>query len=134
MNSNTAKDILDTLFESTKVNGFVETLHAVFGKNMKVSIPLTKTVCNTPLEMLELGTRADNALRRGRVFSIGELADLLASDDIAKARNIGKKTISEIKTKLLVYTYDQMNTADQKAFLWDLVQKNCDIHPIAIAA
>ena len=36
----------------------------------------------------------------------------------------GKKTVSEIKTKLLVYGYEKLNSDERKSFWCDFVERN----------
>ena len=53
----------------------------------------------TPVEELELSVRSSNCLKNANIRTIGELTKK-TEDDIAKARNFGKKSLAEIKEKL----------------------------------
>ena len=55
---------------------------------------------NTPVEELELSVRSSNCLKNANIRTIGELTRK-TEDDIAKTRNFGKKSLTEIKEKLL---------------------------------
>ena len=55
---------------------------------------------NTPVEELELSVRSSNCLKNANIRTIGELTRK-TEDDIAKTRNFGKKSLAEIKEKLL---------------------------------
>ena len=55
---------------------------------------------NTPVEELELSVRSSNCLKNANIRTIGELTKK-TEDDIAKTRNFGKKSLAEIKEKLL---------------------------------
>ncbi len=57
-------------------------------------------ILNTPVEELELSVRSSNCLKNANIRTIGELTKK-TEDDIAKTRNFGKKSLSEIKEKLL---------------------------------
>lgn len=54
----------------------------------------------TPVEELELSVRSSNCLKNANIRTIGELTRK-TEDDIAKTRNFGKKSLLEIKEKLL---------------------------------
>jgi DNA-directed RNA polymerase subunit alpha len=55
---------------------------------------------DTPVEELELSVRSSNCLKNANIHTIGELTRK-TEDDIAKTRNFGKKSLTEIKEKLL---------------------------------
>ena len=58
-----------------------------------------KEILNTPVEELELSVRSSNCLKNANIKTIGELTKK-TEDDIAKTRNFGKKSLTEIKEKL----------------------------------
>ena len=55
---------------------------------------------NMPVDDLELSVRSSNCLKNATIRTIGELTKK-TEDDIAKTRNFGKKSLAEIKEKLL---------------------------------
>jgi DNA-directed RNA polymerase subunit alpha len=57
-------------------------------------------ILNTPVEELELSVRSSNCLKNANIKTIGELIRK-TEDDIAKTRNFGKKSLQEIKEKLM---------------------------------
>ncbi len=59
-----------------------------------------KQLLSTPVEELELSVRSSNCLKNANIHTIGELTKK-TEDDIAKTRNFGKKSLLEIKDKLL---------------------------------
>ena len=59
-----------------------------------------RTILNTPVEELELSVRSSNCLKNANIKTIGELTRK-TEDDIARTRNFGKKSLQEIKEKLL---------------------------------
>jgi len=59
-----------------------------------------RQLLNTPVEELELSVRSSNCLKNANIRTIGELTRK-SEDDIAKTRNFGKKSLTEIKEKLL---------------------------------
>ena len=58
-----------------------------------------KEILSTPVEELELSVRSSNCLKNANIRTIGELTKK-TEDDIAKTRNFGKKSLTEIKEKL----------------------------------
>lgn len=59
-----------------------------------------REILNTKVEELELSVRSSNCLKNANISTIGELTRK-TEDDIAKTRNFGKKSLTEIKEKLL---------------------------------
>lgn len=59
-----------------------------------------RALLSTPVEELELSVRSSNCLKNAQIRTIGELTKK-TEDDIAKTRNFGKKSLAEIKEKLL---------------------------------
>ena len=53
-----------------------------------------------PIEDLDLGIRSYNCLKRAGINTIGELAEK-TEEDVMKFRNLGKKSLKEIKDKLI---------------------------------
>jgi len=56
-------------------------------------------ILNTPVEELELSVRSSNCLKNANIKTIGDLTRR-TEEEIAKTRNFGKKSLSEIKEKL----------------------------------
>ena len=113
------------LYESINTNGLIETIHAVFGKGIKVSIAFSKSSCETEIDFLDFSVRAMNSLKRAGLFTVGEVVDSIVSDELPKIRNLGKKTDNEIRTRILTFGYDKLTENEKKAFLYDLLERNC---------
>ncbi|MDX9800811.1 MAG: DNA-directed RNA polymerase subunit alpha [Spirochaetia bacterium] len=58
-----------------------------------------RKILDTPVDELELSVRSSNCLKNANIRTIGELTSK-SEDEIAKTRNFGKKSLSEIKEKL----------------------------------
>jgi DNA-directed RNA polymerase subunit alpha len=56
-------------------------------------------ILSTPVEELELSVRSSNCLKNAEIRTIGDLTRK-TEEEIAKTRNFGKKSLSEIKEKL----------------------------------
>ena len=117
---------VNALIQSSEEIGLVLTLNAVFGKTVKVKIPFTKRACEAPIDDIEFSPRANNSMKRGSVFTIGEIIDIINDDDgLKRIRNLGTKTENEIKTRLLVYAYDRLTDNEKKMFFYDVLEENC---------
>jgi DNA-directed RNA polymerase subunit alpha len=58
-----------------------------------------RKILNTPVEELELSVRSSNCLKNANIRTIGDLTKR-TEEEIAKTRNFGKKSLTEIKEKL----------------------------------
>ncbi len=56
-------------------------------------------ILDTSIEELELSVRSSNCLKRAGINTVGELVEK-TEDDLMKVRNLGKKSLQEIKDKL----------------------------------
>lgn len=56
-------------------------------------------IYDTTVEELELSVRSSNCLKRAGINTVGELVSK-SEDDLMKVRNLGKKSLQEIKDKL----------------------------------
>lgn len=72
---------------------------AIRGDDFDENDESIKQILNTPVEELELSVRSSNCLKNANIRTIGELTRK-TEDDIAKTRNFGKKSLTEIKEKL----------------------------------
>ena len=113
-----------TLYECAQVLGVVETLFRICGGNIKVAIPFLGDITDEPIEALELSVRAYNCLMRAGIRTVGDAIDLANENSIAQMRNAGKKTVSEIKTRLLVLGYEMLDENGKIAFFERLLKDN----------
>ena len=113
------------LYESAKVNGFVDTLHSIFGNNIKTSIAFSKSAFNTGIDDIDFSVRSSNALKRSGLMTVGDVIDAIADDKLLHIRNLGRKSYNEIKTRILKFGYDQLTEKEKIAFFLDLVERNC---------
>ena len=121
MNQN---EIVNELLRSANENGLIITLSEVFGKNIKISVPFSQRACETSIDELDFSVRASNAMKRAGIFTIGEVIDLIASEDLTRIRNLGKKTVNEIKTRILLFGYDKLTEQEKKRFFYGIVERN----------
>ena len=120
MNSN----YVMTLFESAEKIGLISTL-APFGNDIKISIHLSQKFCDKSIDDMDLSVRASNGLKRSGAMTVRELTDTIMSEKgLDTVRNLGKKSISEIKTKLLYLAYNELNDKEKQAFWNEFIELN----------
>lgn len=116
----------NVLLQSAKQLGILPTL-LPFGSNIRISIPLTKSFCSKSIDELELSVRSLNGLKRCGVMTVGELTDIIMSEGgISKVRNLGKKSISEIKSQLLQFAYQELREKEQLQFWQKFIELNAE--------
>lgn len=119
------EEVINELYESAKQNGLIPTLHGVFGKNVKLTIPFSQKTCDTEIDAIDFSVRALNALKRSGLFTVGAIIGSIEREELPRIRNLGKKTVSEIQTRVLICGYDRLTENEKKRFFCDLVENNC---------
>ena len=92
------KLLLDITEEVDDLKELFETLLNLGGYQVKLQKKETK-VLDQPVEVLGLSIRAYNCLRRSHIDTIRELTNKTELD-LMRVRNMGRKSLLEIKTKL----------------------------------
>ena len=96
-----------------------------FGNDIKISIPLSQKFCDKSIDDMDLSVRASNGLKRSGAMTVRELTDTIMSEKgLDTVRNLGKKSISEIKTKLLYLAYNELNDKEKQAFWNEFIELN----------
>ena len=119
------EEIALELYNSAKENGFLDTIYEVIGPKVSVCIAFTKKACETNIDDIEFSVRANNALKRAGYFMIDDIVDALSNETLMHIRNLGKKTLNEIQTKILVFGYERLSEKEKIQFFADLVERNC---------
>ena len=96
----------------------------VVGKNIMISMGFSAGACNADIDELALSVRSYNALRRANIITIGELIEQLNEGELKTFRNLGVKSISEIKTKIMLYGFEQLSEKGKTEFFQYLIEKN----------
>lgn len=117
-------EIAYALYEGAENLGLLFVLEP-FGKNLKVKIPLSKSFCNRSVDELELSVRSRNGLMRSGLDTVEKLVDgIMREGSLNNIRNLGKKSIAEIKTILLVHGYQELNDREKLKFWHDFLEDN----------
>lgn len=113
-----------TLFECAEKFGLLFAL-APFGNNIKVEIPVKKSLGDKEIVGLDLSVRSYNGLKRMNIDTVSQLVDVIHQENgLKEIRNLGRKSISEIKTKLLVLSYELLDDKEKLSFWMDFTRKN----------
>ena len=118
------EEVVKELVASAEKIGVVTTLYEVFGKKVSMSIPFSDRACETSIDDMDFSVRANNSMKRAGVFKLGDIIDIISSEDLTKIRNLGKKTENEIKTKIMAFGYEQLTQAEKKRFFYDILERN----------
>ena len=95
-------------------------------KSLVFRMHLTKSMCSTLIEDLDLSVRACHCLKRAGYNTLGELAQALEEGvDLYKLRNCGKTTVQEIQAHLLLFQYNSLRPERREDYLLEVVALNC---------
>lgn len=82
----------------------------------------TQTIREASINVLNLGTRAYNALKRNKIDTIGKLLDTIPALD--KMRGLGTKSKSNILYELCAFTYASLSNKRKKDYLMRIIELN----------
>ena len=116
--------LIDTLVQSEKQNGLLAVLKEYFCPNIRVSIGYTSKACTTAIDELSFSVRSQNALKRASLFTIGDVIDALQNGEIEKIRNLGSKSVCEIKSRVLLFGFDNLSEFEKSKFFSSLIELN----------
>ena len=117
--------IVEELYEAVENHGLMNTICAVFGRGAQVELGYTQKLCDTEVKDLEgLSVRSYNALMRAGCKTVGEAITAINEDKLFSVRNLGVKSIAEIRRLILEYGYSQASDRAKKDFLRNLVRLN----------
>ena len=112
------------MMELINDHGLIQAIHDVYGTNIQVEIGFSSAACETSIDDINFSVRAQNALKRAGLFTVRSVIEAISNDGLLHIRNLGRKSINEIKTKILAYGYNQLSPAGKLEFVQDLRRKN----------
>lgn len=115
-----AKDLV----KLSEQNGFIQTVYSEFGKSVNVSIPISEKDMDTDITELNLSVRAFNGLKRRGVSTVRDLVGIIENGELICVRNLGRLSVSQIKTTVLDYCYSQLTDGEKIVFFQKLIDKN----------
>lgn len=74
-------------------------------KSNAVSLQDDPTCADASIDILDLSARAEHCLQRAGITTIGELC-AMSEEELSKLRNMGKKSVEEVKEKLSKLGYE----------------------------
>ena len=115
---------LNDLCAATEKLGLISVLF-MFGNGLHFRIPMTQALWDTSIDELNLTVRSSNGLMRAGTDTIGKVAELIMNDDgLNKVRNLGRKSVAEIKTAILAEGYKQLDHKARLVFWQDFIEHN----------
>lgn len=97
----------------------------MFGNGLHFRVPMTQKLWDTSIEELNLTVRSRNGLMRAGSDTIGKVSELIMSDKgLENIRNLGKKSVAEIKTALLNEGYNHLDHSARVEFWKDFIDSN----------
>lgn len=118
------QELFSALVLSEQDDGFVKTLHRFFGSDFKVRIAFSRTVCDMNIDELQLSVRSMNALKRQHIFTVEQVIDAIANNELIRIRNLGKKSMSEIKTTILDLGFQHLSEQEKSCFFQNIIDLN----------
>lgn len=106
--------------------GVVATMAANFRMPVRVEMGISANTCQKDIDDLDLSVRSQNCLKRAGVMKVHQLISMADSDELMKLRNLGKKSLQEIKTTLLAIGYEQLDEYGKLIFWKRTLELNCD--------
>ena len=104
--------------------GFIPGVYLMYGKSAKLSLGFTKKVCSLPIDNLSLSVRGFNALKRNNFNTVGDVIDAIKDNRLIAIRNLGQKTVKEIKTQIINLGYEQLPQIEKTKLLTQIVEEN----------
>ena len=115
---------LNDLCAASEKLGLIPVL-SMFGNGLHFRIPMTRALWDTSIDELNLTVRSRNGLMRAGTDTIGKVAELIMNDNgLNKVRNLGRKSVAEIKTSILAEGYKHLDSKTRLVFWQDFIESN----------
>ena len=112
------------LWEQAAKNGILETLQSLGVE--RAIVPYHKRVSEISIEEMNLSVRSNNGLKRVGIETFGQLqAWLVAGNTIRSIRNLGEKSVKEIKKNFFELCYAQLSGNEQMRY-WQKVMDSLE--------
>ena len=97
-------------------------IHLVDPQNITFPLIYDKEFEQYSISEMDLSTRSENALRRNKIHSMGDLINNM--DSLSKMRNCGRKSEVEIRNKFLETWYENISQEQSSEFWEKFVETN----------
>lgn len=118
------EELLRKLVSKTNECGVIHAIYECFGHGVKVEIGFSSMACSMSIDEINFSVRSLNALKRAGMFTIGDVIHALSGEDLLKVRNLGRKSLNEIKTKILAFGFERLSDPGKHEFFSQLVDLN----------
>ena len=112
------------LLEHINTNGFIETLVEVFGSKISLEIDFSKRDLMRSIDEICFSVRSQNALRRSGLHTVHDVVNAIQKGALSRIRNLGEKSVYEIKTKIIIFAFEQLSQEGKLCFLREFMKKN----------
>ena len=109
----TEQQLLSALTQTAEASGLPAALQHYYGGNIRLSI-----------DELMLSVRSQNALKRAGLFTVGAIVQALEADELGKIRNLGRKSMAEIKTRITAFGFEALSGDGKREFFRNLMAEN----------
>lgn len=116
------------LYEQADVIGVAATMAEHFQMPVRLSLGFSARACSQSIDEMDLSVRSLNCLKRANIMTVGQLVDIAGTEELLKIRNLGRKSLSEIKTTLLVIGYEQLTESEKTEFWQCAAALNPGVH------
>ena len=98
-------------------DGIIRGYNTCIYRDDEITMFITKTMCETPIEVLDMSVRSNNCLRRANIKTVGDIADAIANGvDLANISNCGAKSRREIMERMMLFQYYSLPEKQRGAY------------------
>lgn len=123
--------VVEMIFQAIEKHGLMKTIEQIFGAGAKVQLPFSESACNTEIEQLNLSVRSYNCLKRAGLNTVDKVINVIQENKLCSIRNLGNKSIAEIRVKIFEFGYNSLTERERKNFAKTLFELNKDRFKIA---
>lgn len=120
----TEQQLLNALTQAAEAVGLPAALQHYYGGNIRLALPFTQRACAASIDELMFSVRSQNALKRAGLFTVGDVVRVLEANELDKIRNLGRKSIAEIKTRVTTFGFEALSVDGKRAFFRSLMAEN----------
>ena len=91
------------LLEEINQHGLVDTIAKYFGTKVSMEIGFQSKDLDRTIEEIGFSVRSQNAMMRAGYRTLKDVVEAIRDDKFSQLKNLGKKSINEIKTKVIAF-------------------------------
>ena len=117
-------DYVTEFYNKANANGIMDAIISTFGLGARVQLQFLESILCLQIEELDLSVRSYNCLKRTGINIIEELLDAINNNEWPSIRNLGAKSIGEIRAKVVEFGYNKLTEQNKKQFIKNLININ----------